>query len=644
MLNTVKGPPSRVVGVDLAVRGSHKAVVTDGGRTIGKPFEFCLTPDGVKRLVSRAREGATGREVAVAMEPSGPAWLPLMALLQHEGITTYLIKPQKVHDYRTFRRHHTKSDVTDAETVARVPAADPESLFEAPKVCAELVTLQRLLKRRDRAVEEVVGRKKRLQAVLRMVVPGALEALGSSWDTEGGMAFLGVYLDPERVVAAGPETIAAFWAKHGRVTDTDAVASRVYQAFAKVAELLAPVRRAGRCPHDFDCLQDEVRDELEGIERGERQAKQLYEEIARVHRRYDPQRTLEQLYGVGPLIAAAVDATVGSVARFRNSRAFVSFTGWSPRKKQTGDSDPHQPVTKAGNRLLKKYLFLAADVARQWDPDFAAYYGVRYAQGCHHNLILGALARKMAVRIYALMRRREQHVADGAADAPTYVLRNAQGESISKSEARLLIQTTHARSVVAPERANKAKARKAVPADFAPPKAAEATASAPPPTATTPASMSVSAPTTPTPVSAPVPVSASAPPSTTVTPAPAPQSVSLPTALPPAPAPATEPVTTGTTTGLVAEPDAPHALARWSHDGATKVAAPSLPSRSLKLDSAPGKTPPVPLAGRRHAPSHSASTTHDNVQAVLRASLMRLGTSWGIPVDFLVRPVEKNGV
>ena len=616
MSSMEKGPPSRVVGVDLAVRGSHKAVVTEGGRTVGKPFEFCLTPEGVGRLVSRAKDGVEGREVAVAMEPSGPAWLPLVALLQHEGITTYLIKPQKVHDYRTFRRHHTKSDVTDAETVALVPAADPESLFEAPKANSELVTLQRLLKRRDRVVEDVVGRKKRLQALLRMVVPGVLEALGPGWDSGCSLAFLNAHLDPERVVAAGPEKIRAFWAEHGRGKGTAEAADAVYRGFARVAELIGPARRAGLWPHDFDSLQDEVREEIEGIERGEQQAKLHQDEIVRVHRRYDPQRTLQQLCGVGPLIAAAIDAIVGPVSRFRSSRAFVAFTGSSPRKKQTGDSDPHQPATKAGNRLIKKYLFLAADVARQWDPDFAAYYAQRYAQGRHHNLILGALARKMAVRIYALLRRREQHAASGTGEEPKYVLRNAQGETITKEEARVLIQTTHARSVVAPERARKAKGRKAVPADF---------------TTSTPTKSTPAAPPTTTPTPATKPTHADKPALTTP-------------AAPPATASAAEPVATGSHACLVAAPDVPQALARWSHDGATKVAAPSVPSATLGPDRQLDKAQPLPSQRRQQAPNHSASATLAGAPEALRTVLARLGTSWGIPVDFLKAPVEKNGV
>ena len=32
------------------------------------------------------------------------------------------------------------------------------------------------------------------------------------------------------------------------------------------------------------------------------------------------------------------------------------------------------PITKAGQRLLKKYFYLAAETARQWDREFAAYY------------------------------------------------------------------------------------------------------------------------------------------------------------------------------------------------------------------------------------------------------------------------------
>ena len=66
------------------------------------------------------------------------------------------------------------------------------------------------------------------------------------------------------------------------------------------------------------------------------------------------------------------------------------------------------PITKAGQRLLKKYFYLAADVARQWDAEFAAYYARRYARGDHHNHIMIALARKMALRVYALLKRREK--------------------------------------------------------------------------------------------------------------------------------------------------------------------------------------------------------------------------------------------
>ena len=152
---------------------------------------------------------------------------------------------------------------------------------------------------------------------------------------------------------------------------------------------------------------------------------------------------------------AGIDATVGDIDRFRNSRCFVSFTGLCPRKRQSGASDPAMPITKTGNRLLKMYLYIAADRARLLDPDFAAYYARRYRGGDHHNRIVVALARKMALRVYALLKRRHQARQDRQPEPVTYVLRDAQGTPLDAAEAKALIQRRYARAVVAPERHRK---------------------------------------------------------------------------------------------------------------------------------------------------------------------------------------------
>ena len=109
------------------------------------------------------------------------------------------------------------------------------------------------------------------------------------------------------------------------------------------------------------------RSELRWLEQYESEAEELKKGIETLYMQLDPHRTLERIPGIGTLIASGIEAIVGNVLRFPNGGKFVSYCGLRPRKKQTGHSDPSMPITKCGNRILKKHLYLAADVARHHD-------------------------------------------------------------------------------------------------------------------------------------------------------------------------------------------------------------------------------------------------------------------------------------
>jgi len=134
---------------------------------------------------------------------------------------------------------------------------------------------------------------------------------------------------------------------------------------------------------------------------------------------------------------------VGDIERFKNGPCFVAYCGLIPRKRQSGLRDQSLSITKAGQPLLRKYLYLAADVARQWDAEFAAYYAKRYSKGVHHNRILIALARKMALRIHAVLVRRAR-----GTQAPAYVRRGPDGQPIERKAARTLILQQYSRKVL----------------------------------------------------------------------------------------------------------------------------------------------------------------------------------------------------
>lgn len=453
----------RYVGIDLAFRAKHRAVVLDGVESRGRSFAVDTTRDGFEELVCRAEEDADG-PVSFVMEPTGLAWLPVAAYVSAAGHKVFLAKIQKASDLRKFYRKHTKTDVVDAVVVGRLPQLDPDGVHELIVPTAGQTTLRRLVKRRERLMREVGDQKRRVHAVLVMANPRLMAAFGETKFGRAKVAFLRKYVDPDKVVRLGRKRLEKFWTRHSKGKEGADVVQRVHDACCETAALYAALRQCGRLPFDYDEVQDEVRFELDRLERADNDAKELERRIAELHHQLDPNRTLEQLCGVGPTIAAAVDALVGDVERFSNGSRFVSYCGICPRRKQTGVSDPSMPITKTGQRLLKKYLYLAADVARQWDPDFAAYYARRYANGDHHNRILIALAQKMARRIYALLKRRahaRRVAANGEPVEPVgYVLRDAGGVAIDAKQARTLIKDKYARGVVAPDRDARERRRK----------------------------------------------------------------------------------------------------------------------------------------------------------------------------------------
>jgi len=449
--------------MDLGISTKHKAVVMDGTERRGKPFAVEVSRDGFEELLTRAGEGSDG-PATIVMEPTGLAWVPVAAYLSAAGHQVHLAKPQKVSHLRKFLKQHTKSDVIDAEANARLPQVDPDGVHKLELPTPDQMALRRLVKRRERMAQEGADQKRRVHALMVMVNPPLMAALGDSAFSRPARSFYRKYADPEPVAKMGREKLRQFWDKHNRGPVDEKLIDRIVTSCAITTDLYAELRRNQKLPFEYADIQDELRAELDWMEQAEQQVERLNESIKSVYDRCDPDHTLEQIRGIGTIIAAAIEALVANVLRFHNGRQFVSYSGLCPRKRQSGQSDPPLPITKCGQRLLKKYFYLAADVARHWDAEFAAYYARRYARGDHHNLIMIALARKMALRVYALLKRRDlaRHAGSPQSKA-SFVLRDpATGNTVDKTQARALVVENYTRAAANPERNKRERARRSV--------------------------------------------------------------------------------------------------------------------------------------------------------------------------------------
>src|SRR5690606_16451110 len=125
----------------------------------------------------------------------------------------------------------------------------------------------------------------------------------------------------------------------------------------------------------------------------------------------DPNGIVVSTPGLGVTLAAGILCRTGDLHRFANLAGVRAFTGLVPKIDQSGTTDTHKGLTKAGDPGLRTALFLAADQARKVDPTLAVrYQRLLLEQGKHHNSALCTIAAVLVTRIAACWRNGERYV------------------------------------------------------------------------------------------------------------------------------------------------------------------------------------------------------------------------------------------
>ena len=111
-------------------------------------------------------------------------------------------------------------------------------------------------------------------------------------------------------------------------------------------------------------------------------------------------RQLMTVPGIGPIIASAIVAAIGSGIAFARGRDFAAWLGLVPKQMSTGDRTILGRITKRGNRYLRMLFMQGARVILLRPVNWAKHsFGVwltAAAQRLHHNVLATALANKLA--------------------------------------------------------------------------------------------------------------------------------------------------------------------------------------------------------------------------------------------------------
>src|SRR5262249_43571203 len=135
----------------------------------------------------------------------------------------------------------------------------------------------------------------------------------------------------------------------------------------------------------------------------------LSDEIGAIARRDTGCERLMSVPGIGPIIASATVAAIGTGDTFVKGRDFAAWLGLVPKQISTGDRTILGSISKRGNRYLRVLFVQAAWVVlirrKSWERYGLKCWLEAASKRLHHNVLAIALANKLARIAWSVLAR-----------------------------------------------------------------------------------------------------------------------------------------------------------------------------------------------------------------------------------------------
>ncbi len=147
-----------------------------------------------------------------------------------------------------------------------------------------------------------------------------------------------------------------------------------------------------------------VRPLLEARQAIELQVSDLDRKVLKLARHDAQVRRFMTAPGVGPITALCFLATIDNPTRFKRSRSVGAYAGLTTRRYASGEVDWTGRISKCGDKMLRSYLYEAANVLLTRVAKWSALkaWGIRLAKRSGLRKAKVAVARKLAVILHRM--------------------------------------------------------------------------------------------------------------------------------------------------------------------------------------------------------------------------------------------------
>ena len=377
------------LGIDIGKNTHVASLIDEKAKVIFKAFSFSNTSEGANSLLEKI--SVYSNELEIGMEATGHYWLSLYSFLIQNQFLVHVINPIQTDGWRKgFEIRKRKTDTIDSVLIADfIRYGD---FFETTLSDEDTMSLRNLSRFRNYLVTSISDLKRKTICVLDQIFPEYHSAFSDVFGKTSKelLVQLNSPIDYESITSEQLENLLSQVKCKG-------FAAKKFKDISALAKTSFGITF---CVESFSF---QLKLLIEQINFIEKQVSDVETQmIALLEKINSPITTIP---GIGEVIGSTILGEIGDINRFNNGAKLVAYAGIDASVSQSGEYEcTNNHMSKRGSPYLRKALFRAAFVASNVDPVFKAYYQKKRLEGKHHNVAIGAVARKLCYTIYAVLK------------------------------------------------------------------------------------------------------------------------------------------------------------------------------------------------------------------------------------------------
>ena len=376
------------VGLDVGKEHHHATALNSAGRRL---HDKALPQDEAALREVFDKLTVHGSVLVIVDQPATIGALPV-TVARAMGIEVAYLPGLAMRRIADLHPGNAKTDARDAFIIAEAGRTMPHALRRVGGDDDLIADLAVIVGFDDDLASEVNRVSNRIRGMLTQIHPALERAIGANIGHPAVLALLAKFGGPTGLAAAGRRRLT---------TTTKPLAPRMHtQLVDAIIKALTEQTVVVPGTRAAELVLPQLAAQLQGLLAQRAAAAKQVEEALDAH---PLSQLLMSMPGVGIRTAARLLLDVGDATAFPTAGHLAAYAGLAPVTRRSGSSIRGEHPSRAGNKHLKRALFLSAFAALH-DPDSRAYYDRKRAAGKKHNAAIICLARRRVDVLHAMLR------------------------------------------------------------------------------------------------------------------------------------------------------------------------------------------------------------------------------------------------